>query len=432
MAEYRNYETVLKEAELIAMPPHAAAEWFAQNAQNPQSPIKIDDQLEKKLLGLGNYNIDLVIARYGQCKDVLAQLFHRNDDILRIALFANEGIVRQSFVSHWPFVPGEKDEFKWLGQITDRQLQALFSNKSLPEELINQFFAKGAIWLELNNEQRLAATEFIIMNLEGREPDDDDWYDYGRSSMINAAWEFCNLVDVTIPWAARLGRLYSNLPPDVYSDFDALKAAKRWYPIDEQEKAKEKTEKDKYGYLGYFQSVRCGLARVAARSLNQNKSDRNKLLNNRDLAIRCGAYLSLDLTTEEIEKACKKDGAYACRHIVENDRIWRTPDNRWELEQACDEASKHQDFSTLRGYYEHRKENLTKKFPSWFEEKDDEDSYGFERKKLSEVSLKQLKNSLSSELFSDLNLRITALSKSQNNSFIFVVVILVLILIFKN
>jgi hypothetical protein len=194
---------------------------------------------------------------------------------------------------------------------------------------------------------------------------------------------------------------------------------------DDEEKAKKE---NKNGYLTTYQIVRCGLGRLAAAQARFDKEAIQKLLLHEDVAIRCGAYLEAHLSAEQINAACKKDGALACDHLIKNEHIWRKDETRDVLEEACDKASKGDEWiiSVISGFYRQR-DLLTEAHPDWFEEKIWQDDEVGE-KPLTESSVGEIVEQIAtSPAFISLTAKVEATSKESTYRFWVLVAILVAI-----
>jgi hypothetical protein len=177
------------------------------------------------------------------------------------------------------------------------------------------------------------------------------------------------LAPVTIEWAHILEDLYSKLPPDVYSKFDALAVAERWHLTSQEPKAVTFENLSlRLGYLGPYGSVRCSLASFAAVNTTSGGETQKIINNSQDVAIRCGGYRQFSFSVDDIKSAIDVDGALACRQFLSNDRIWRSPETRDVLEEACRKLSKDISYDySLSKEFRIKEEKYKSEYPSFYQ-----------------------------------------------------------------
>jgi hypothetical protein len=396
MEGHRSFKIMLTEAELLASSPDFVADFLLNNRRTKWSSKNvIDDETEKNLLARKDARIDLALARYAISKNVLSELYGRSQQALRAAVLSNERHAFDEGSMAWLFISNTYGDVSWLGRLSDLELEAFFSNKSIDDNTVRSFFEQDEVWNSLNDDQRLDASAHMIENLIDRVEQSDPvsgWDEYCYNSVFDSAWKFSQIVEVSYPWAARLEKLYRELLPECFSDFDPLETAKRWNPA---EPADGNTESDefysRYGYLTVFSGVRFGLGLLAARLSYREGFDRAKILENPDIVIRCAGYQEFKLSTQEIRSACDKDGAFACRHLIQNEKNWRKPENREIIEDACRKISKDQEheISIIRDY-NIQSDKIEQKYPSWFQFEPDMGDNEFEKNVESENGARQV------------------------------------------
>lgn len=400
MSQHRQYEIVLKEAELMASAPEVVSSWFKEQPARRWAGLTIDDQLEENLLSRNDRLIDITLARYGCCTAVLKTLFERDDEVLKASVLANENHLRWGFGTRWEFAGGE-DDLGWVTKLSDLEREALFSNRQISDRFLSEFFEQKGFWLALGDGQRFRATQSLvktILALPDLDTHDFDLY-YDRSLVYDSAWQFSGLIEVTTPWAAVLSQLYLALTPDTFSDFDPLDLAKRWRTpgSDEGNLTDEKTD-NQSGYLSIFQEVRCGLARLKASNRWKEGFVREELLEHEDLAIRCGAYIGIDLTTDEVRRAVERDGLSACRKLLANDSVWKKEEIRSIVEEACGSQKIDYYLLSLSHAFSLREAEMREKYPRWFEEPIENlhssDEYTWQDKPLSEAFVADIRHAI--------------------------------------
>jgi hypothetical protein len=132
-------------------------------------------------------------------------------------------------------------------------------------------------------------------------------------------------------WARALERLTSKLLPNgfPFKDEDIMAVIARWYPSDKDVEESKYDSEDHYkesGFLTPWQSVRCNLIKLIVRSTKHKD-----LVNNPDIAIRCGYYRYGRLYAEDIKAGFDKDGLAAWQAMADNATLWSNKEKRQAL-----------------------------------------------------------------------------------------------------
>lgn len=371
VTKYRSSSILINEAKLLASAPDTVATWLAKLGETSSWGENADVALELNLLARNERLIDLALAEYGLSQEVLHQLFHRDDEVIRAAILSNQRLLKSKtrlgfWVEYWQFV-NKGPDVSWMAGLSLVEAQALFTNRSLPDAFIADFFEQKSPWEVLNDDQRLSAANGIIETLKERQISQvsSNSRTFFRGSLAgNAAWKFASIAPVDVFWAEALGELYSWLTPTTISYSDALQVAERWnlQDTDKCELERER-QRNKYGYLSVYQSVRCALARLASQKLSRGRL----ILENEDVAIRCGGYSALSLSVAEMEAAFATDGKMACNCLIQNEKVWRYEGLRSALEEICRRASEDEDYIVSQTANFNREEiRLRELHPNWF------------------------------------------------------------------
>lgn len=370
-SKHRSPSILINEAKLLASAPETVAAWLEKSGKVSFWSKDADAELELNLLARNDRLIDLSLAQHGLSPEVLHQLFHRNDEVIRAAVLSNQRILKSRATSgygveHWQFVNFGPNA-SWMAALSLVEAEALFSNRSLPDTFIADFFEQKVVWETLTGDQRLSAANRIIETLKDRHlgPDKlDSLQVHSHSAAYDAAWRFSSTAPVDIFWAYALSELYSYLNPQTISNFDPLEVAERWHaPETDTSEFDGEKQDNEYGYLSTFQMVRHGLGRLASRRLGSARI----ILSNNDIAIRCGGYSELRLSGQEIRAAFKLDGKLACHYLIENKHIWKNEKLRLAVEEICRIASENEDYITSSISDFNREEiRLREVHPEWF------------------------------------------------------------------
>lgn len=395
-SKHRSPSILINEAKLLASAPETVAAWLEKSGEVSFWSKDADAELELNLLARNERLIDLSLAEHGLSTEVLHQLFHRNDEVIRAAVLSNQRVLKLKatsgyWVEHWQFVNVGPD-VSWMAALTLVEAEALFSNRSLPDTFIADFFEQKDVWETLTGDQRLSAANCIIGTLKDRRagPDRLDRLEVRRHwAVYDASWRFSSRAPVDDFWAYALSELYSYLELQANSNFDPLEVAERWRVPKTDTSELEGEERDnEYGYLSTYQRVRHGLARLASR----RRGNARIILNNNDVAIRCGGYSTLRLSAQEIKSAFTLDGKLACHHLIENEHVWKNEKLRSAVEDICRTASKDDDYIVSPTSDFNREEiRLREVHPEWFGYKDASFRV-LPDKPLSESSIREMAN----------------------------------------
>lgn len=373
MAEYRNYKTIITEAELLASPPTVVVDWLKERSAKVDGLFghEGDDALEAALLDRDDPLITLALARFGLSEGVLQSLFARTDaPTIRLAVLSNTAYPR----STWRFpsgLVGTRDDWDWAAALTDDELVALFENEELPDEFVRGFLEREGCWEIFDDRKRQLAIIAMSKKLSERGEYDGHWdgySDYSHSKVFDVAWRLASDVPVTLQWAHALNHLYHRLRPYSFSIKNPLELAKRWYPAaDDTEQLEQERKSNERGYFGPYQKVRSALGRLAADGANDS-SIRSDLLNSDDVALRCAAYRTLSMKPEEILAAYERDTALALDDLLENTNIWRREETREALSEVCWQSSKDDKESSLMypEIFSRKRNRLEVDKPAWF------------------------------------------------------------------
>lgn len=372
MGEFRESGAIIREAELLAGTPEAAAAWVKE-----RSTLSVyfwaegDQDTEIALLGMGSRLVDLALARYGRNREVLRQLYGRGDQPLRAAALANEPHLREDIFDAWGFTGAARDDFSWLSGLSASEFQALFANPALPDHFRSGFFEQKGAWSAIEDGRRREAIAWMTRNLGAREEKNryDGWANYSHSKVFDAAWQLSAHAPTTSEWAATLANLYDRLPAETFSKFDHLEVGKRWFPTSDDDKTwNDEGAYKENGHLTSYQRIRARLARLAV--TNSGKKGPPDLLSHADVAVRCGALMALQIEVGGIGEAVERDGAVAADALIENESVWRKEETRDALREACWALPDPHSTMLVPQAYNQRESAMRDRFPRWFADED--------------------------------------------------------------
>ena len=398
----RGYKTLIQEAELMAMPPEAVAEFLkgrANQTKHEAHDDPVDKDAEKALRGRANPLIDLSLARYGRHIEVVSELFQSADanvapsillfhaestrskssriisgsnSPLRLACLANRSVGLMIFAS-FPVgllgrEPGPMAE--WLLTATNNELLSLFENPTLDNSFLRDLLKRSRGWEAIPDDKLCDMVYILHRNPRMRTPRDEDymdsWLEYSYDSVFDAAWKLAETAPVNEDWAFSLGCLYDQLQTDAFSIKDPLKLAERWHidPADKKASARQ-AEDHEIGHLGNMEQVRKGLARLA---LSKSGKLLAYLLASDDLALRAAAYAAGNLNAEQLRAGSKKDGELFLTEALRNTSLWRSQGARQALHDiSWDVVNNHRHSDLMAANeYNSMEKDMRMKHPTWF------------------------------------------------------------------
>lgn len=377
----RSYKTVIQEAELLASPPAAVAEFLKKRAAQSKDERRDDDvdkEFESALHSRNDPLINLALARYGQFNATVLPLFKGGEPsgAIRLAVLANKTLGDEFFSGFPVALFGSPEQTAvWLVTAPDAEISALFENPKLDDSFLRDLLEGSKPWDSIPEERLAAFVESLVRNERMRTPYDDSFMDgyseYSYGSVFNAAWMLAERMPVNERWSRALCWLYDRMQTDAVSINKPLELAARWYPDPGNVELMEKEVKElERGWLPNYQGVRKGLARLA---LHNDSKLLASLLASEDPAFRSAAYADGNLSPEQLSAAYEKDGELVFNQAMHNHNIWRTAQGRAALKAVAwlvVDNDKHSDLLTAN-IYNGIQEDLAKKHSDWFKDEED-------------------------------------------------------------
>jgi hypothetical protein len=374
----RGYKTLIQEAELMAMPPEAVAEFLRVRAGQSEGETRadpVDKDAEKALQGRDDPLIELALARYGRHIKVVSGIFQESTpgSPVRLACLSNRSMKQEIFQPSFPegLLGGEPGPIaEWLASASDDELLALFENPALSDSFLRDLLERREGLESIDDDRLCQFVSILHGNPRMQTQREDDWMDgyadYSYGSVLNAAWKLAETVPATEAWATSLAWLYEQLQPNAFSIQDPLSLAARWQIDPADAEATERQAKNReIGNLGNKERVRKGLARLA---LNNSRELLPDLLASKDLAFRVAAYSSGDLTAEQLQSGYMEDGELVFYEAIRNMALWRSQNTREALRSVAwsvVNADKRGDLLAANLFQSMRKD-VRKKHPAWF------------------------------------------------------------------
>lgn len=343
----RSYKILITEAELMASSPETVLQVLKNRAiaqKGRSSADVIDEETEQSLSSRNNPLIHLALAQYGKHVSVVSSLFASvpAKHPLRLAALSNSNIERKaSFPIH--LFGDDNSLCRWLENAPEEEFEALFENPNLSSALLSDLLSRRGTWSSVSDETLRKLVHALLKNERMHEGYQkqfvDQWKHFNYASVSDSAWLLAETVEPTERWASVLGWLYEKLETEAPSIKKPLTLAARWRAESKDSAALEK-EFNVDGNLSHRQRVRKGLGRLA---LKLDAKLATKLLNDKDIALRCAVYSSAPMKAEQLKSAFKRDGALVFDEGVGNVNLWKSDKTRsalLDIATACDKREK--------------------------------------------------------------------------------------------
>lgn len=382
----RGSNKLIVEAELMASPRERVHTWLRERADKYDGYLDpdADSDTEQALLSRQEPLIDLGLAQFCTSEETATALLARtlrpdatkHDLAVRLGILSNKVIPTSMLLGFPASLFGGQEAFvAWLHGAERIDIWALFENPALPDSFLSGFFEGDANWEAMGEELRLSAVHAFARSeraaREYSDHDSDGYAEYLHDHVFTTAWQLAEKVPTVTDWAVALARLFERLRLSPYSFDDPLSVAQRWYPdASSQQALKEETGSNDSGYLGWYQRVRFGLARLVVRT---NQARATSLLTSKDIAFRCAAYREKHLTLEELQSAYQRDGKISLDPLMRNETLWKHKQNREALQEMIWEAAADPTEDHLPAILRRIREEIIKRHPQWFAEDDDRD-----------------------------------------------------------
>ena len=381
MGSYKSYKAIIKQAELMVMPPDAAAAFLKKRASQTKDEWRndpVDSDIELALVARGDPSINLALAKHGRFVESLKPLFDAGESAgaIRLSVLSNTVVGDDTF-SRFPAALFGEDEqaAAWLVTAPDKELTALFENHNIDDSFLRNILEAKKPWDAIPDDRLATIVATLHRNERMRRPYDDAYMDgyaeYSYGAVFNAAWTLSGRVEPTNHWAVALCFLYDRMETDAFSIDKPLELAARWHidPADDKAIAQEANDVER-GRLSYYQGVRKGLARLA---LRKDSKLLTALLSSDDPALRSAAYADGAVTPEQLSDAYDRDGELVFNEAMHNHNIWRSQAGRDTLKAVAWSVvgnDKHSDMMAANIFNSIRSD-MVKKHPDWFKDEED-------------------------------------------------------------
>jgi hypothetical protein len=226
----RDPKNIVLEAELMSGSPERVRSWLEATAADQATHWANDEVIERALLARNDALINLSLARFSTNNGILQEIFTgpgKENLALRLATLQNEAAARRSFIDMPLSLVDRHDQLPAvLSAFCEEELTALFSNPTLGDNFLIDFFEQKAPWQALDESRQLAACRALYKNprMQSRYSGPMDGYaEYLHDHVFDSAWAIAEKLPVKAAWASTLCWLYEKLPPRSSSVKDPLR-----------------------------------------------------------------------------------------------------------------------------------------------------------------------------------------------------------------
>ncbi len=205
----RDPKNVLLEAELLASSPERVRAWLEESASKADALSWNEEHIEKALLARGDPLINLSLARFSGNSHILQALLSglgKETKAIRLAALINEAAGRHSLGGIPGALIGHQGQMAdLLRSLDEEEITALFSNPTLEDDFLSDFFEMKDPWKALDEERQLAALRALYENSRvTREYSGpmDSYAEYLHDKVFDAAWALAE----KLPVKGRVGR----------------------------------------------------------------------------------------------------------------------------------------------------------------------------------------------------------------------------------
>jgi hypothetical protein len=329
--------------------PDFVYQWFEDRAKNSES----SEEIEQALLARRDPLINLALARYGSSSEIVKALFQSGDDDICIAALSNQ--TGKSWFSSGNLssilFESERDLSSFLSSQDDTQIYVFLANPAIDHDFLTRLYKRSDFFAQLSDDRwhRLigAASVNPRLGLQYSGPI-DGWAEYRHNELCKAVWTLADRVPTTANWATTLFLTLERTRQDssVFENWDYI--LQRW-------RINEEIDYSDLGYLAGYGLVRMALARGAGLSTGCLHDD---------IAVRCHAYRSADLSLDQMERAFEKEPKFFFNYAVDNPAVWKNPDLRTALSKMAWEFGEQTlDFVNS---FNNTADRMQRKYPDWF------------------------------------------------------------------
>jgi hypothetical protein len=388
----RSLNDQLLEAELMNSSPDYVYAWIRRRGEcSDDGAWEGDDALEVSLLNRHSPIIDLGLARFGRCDEVVHRLFsgdvcspkeasadtgrstwagQSSRKAVRLAALSNcirhYKTIYSDRISEILFeIPRLSEDLEPMRDFVESaeadEVYTLFQNPSVGQKVLAKLYEKARPFDNLTEERWRA---LILCTIGNRSLDYclgmDAWEALMYDRMVCNAWRLANSVPTTTEWAEVLGLLLnSTFQRVMISSAEMLAMIPRWrVGTNEWDEGPQDASYCKDGYLDHYGTLRLLLAREP---LVFGFRDHE------DVALRCAFYKFAPLSTVDMREAYAKEPRLFLNYALDNESIWRSNKTRDTLAELCLLEYK-QDEDRSLGFpnaFRAREEAWDKEHPEW-------------------------------------------------------------------
>ena len=204
-------------------------------------------------------------------------------------------------------VLGEREVFRIFSEADQLELEAMVSNPTVSDELLEEIFSMTGVMPQLSDERRNAVVRYAAqnerININKESPDGPDM---GHYSIHKAIFRFLEIAPVEPRWFWVVYDVLGRVDPQqVHSPERIDHVLERWGGLKLGQEGQEM--EGGITHLSMTQELRCHIAALYGRGYAGNKSVYFGSPTAKDIALRCAYYARGDLTEKDMKAGYKRD-----------------------------------------------------------------------------------------------------------------------------
>jgi len=177
--------------------------------ENPFSTTKISENIENALYNKNDKKVDFALATICNDKTLEKILERNNDDPKILSAALTNKIAVNGFFSAPKWLQSRFESIIKSG--IDEQIINLFSNISLPSEIVEQTLLRENVTKEISDKEYLQIIWHLLHNsCISKEPEDRYDYDLSQHKIIQACWNLLLILPVNLGTASVLQQMITN------------------------------------------------------------------------------------------------------------------------------------------------------------------------------------------------------------------------------
>jgi hypothetical protein len=317
-------DRIVREGRLYFAPPEMVFSELKELGRRSRAELfsSTTEALEAKLMERNDPLINIGLACYCTNKNVFTSLYKHsqeaphdeNDAIykrnLRLGCLSNQTITAARLFFDFPRdVAGEQEILRILSESEPLELEALVSNPTVSDKLLEEIFSLTGLMKRLSEDRRHAAVIYAARNERiSTNKEDYDSPDMGHYGIHKAIFRLLEIAPVEPRWFWVVYDLLGRLDPSqVHSPERIDHILERWKALKLSSRKEGEEMEGNFTHLPMTEELRCSIAALYGRGFSNKNLVYFGSPTAKDVALRCAYYGSGDITEKEMKAGYKRD-----------------------------------------------------------------------------------------------------------------------------